>query len=375
MFFHTPDIPTLRLCSLMASTAYAVIFFVLWGRRRTETYLLHWGMSSACYAAALLGFEFDMGFPPTLVAGTCYGLIATSDFLLLTGMRRFDRKPPFRAWMAIPIAATVIGVALPLIFAHGQHTGAVASRVTGSATLAICIMICAWAILVGGRREIGLPRRIVGVALIAYLPGYAVSIGLQYWQAYGAGTFALLPMLQDQVLLAVLNLGLLATPWERALRELKDSAGRDALTGSWNRAALKRRDAALALPANSLFLIDIDHFKVINDTFGHAAGDAVLVAFAARIEMLAHARGGLFVRLGGDEFVLVAPTANDVDARALAEQVRRVPDLATAGLPTYSLSVGLARVRKGEIGLSQAMARADRSLYRAKAGGRDQVAA
>jgi diguanylate cyclase (GGDEF)-like protein len=182
-------------------------------------------------------------------------------------------------------------------------------------------------------------------------------------------------MLQDQVLLGILNLGLLATPWERALRQLRESVLRDALTGAWNRTALKQREADFAAPESSLFLIDIDHFKSINDTFGHAAGDAVLIAFAGRIQALAAERGGMFVRLGGDEFVMVAPTDDDHDARILAEQVRAIPDPSISDLPPYSISIGLARVQPGEISLSLALARADQSLYRAKASGRDQVAA
>jgi diguanylate cyclase (GGDEF)-like protein len=83
----------------------------------------------------------------------------------------------------------------------------------------------------------------------------------------------------------------------------------------------------------------------------------------------------MFVRLGGDEFVMLAPTADDRDARILAEQMRAIPDPSVTGLPPYSISIGVSRVRQGETVLSQALARADASLYRAKARGRDQVAA
>jgi diguanylate cyclase (GGDEF)-like protein len=372
--FLTPDIPTLRLCSLLASAAYATIFIVLWARRRSETYLFHWGASSAIYAIALLCFEYDSGLPAPVAAGLNYGLIALSDFLLVAGMRRFDRQPAFRQWMAIPIAATVVGVALPLMLLP-PGSGLVMSHVLGSVALGGCMVICAVAILAGNKGDLSMPRRIVGIGLLAYGPGYVVSIWVQLWGAFSSTTLDLLPMLQDQVLLGVLNLGLLATPWERALRELKESVLRDALTGVWNRSGLKQHDRELASQANSLLLVDIDHFKTINDTFGHATGDAVLIAFASRVQALAVERGGVFVRLGGDEFVMVAPTADDNDARGLAEQVRAIPDPATSGLPAYSISVGLARVQADEINLSPAMARADLSLYRAKAAGRDQVAA
>jgi len=369
----SPDIPTLRLCSLLESAAYAAIFITFWVRRRDQTYLLHWGMSSVLYALALFGFEFRPGATTPLSSATDYGLVALADFLLITGMRIFDGKPAFRPWMALPILTTALAVALPIAMIPG-HTGLTVSHVLGSIGLGACMVICAIAIL-RGAEDIAAPRRIVGIAMLAYGPGYVVSICIELWGAFGSTTLDLLPMLQDQVLLGVLNLGLLATPWERALRELKESVLRDALTGAWNRAALKQHDAELAQSGTSLFLIDIDHFKKINDTHGHATGDAVLIALSAHVQALVAERGGMFVRLGGDEFVMAAPTADDRDASALAERIRALPDPVSTGLPRFSLSIGQSRVHAAETSLSQAMARADLSLYRAKAGGRDQVAA
>jgi len=369
----TPDIPTLRLCSLLESAAYAAIFITFWLRRREQSYLLHWGMSSVLYAVALFSWEFRPGPATPISSAMDYGLVALSDFLLVTGMRIFDGKPPFRQWMALPILATALAAALPLTLLPGA-SGVTFSHVLGSVGLGACMVICALAILLGGQ-DVATPRRMVGIAMLAYGPGYVISICVELWGSLGSAKLDLLPMLQDQVLLGVLNLGLLATPWERALRELKESALRDALTGAWNRTALKQHDKELARRETSLFLIDIDHFKRINDTHGHAAGDAVLIALSCRVQALAAERGGMFVRLGGDEFVMAAPTADDHDARALAELVRAIPDPDPSGLPPYSLSIGLARVHADETSLSQAMARADLSLYRAKAGGRDQVAA
>jgi len=368
-----PDIPTLRLCSLLESAAYAAIFITFWARRRDQTYLLHWGLSSVLYAMALFGFEYKPGPPTPLSSGMDYGLVALADFLLVSGMRIFDGKPAFRQWMAVPVLATALAAALPLALVSG-HSGLVLSHVLGSVGLGACMVICAAAIL-RSDEDIAAPRRIVGIAMLAYGPGYIISICIELWGSFGSATLDLLPMLQDQVLLGVLNLGLLATPWERALRKLQESVLRDALTGAWNRAALKQHDRELAHPETSLFLIDIDHFKTINDTHGHAAGDAVLIALSAHVQALVAERGGMFVRLGGDEFVMAAPTSDDRDASALAERIRTIPDPVHAGLPVFSLSIGLSRVHGDETSLSQAMARADLSLYRAKAGGRDQVAA
>lgn len=83
----------------------------------------------------------------------------------------------------------------------------------------------------------------------------------------------------------------------------------------------------------------------------------------------------MFVRLGGDEFVMLARTTDEADAYTLAEEVRAMPNPSLTGLPPFSISIGLARVAPNETSLSQALGRADMSLYRAKARGRDQVAA
>jgi diguanylate cyclase (GGDEF)-like protein len=373
--FSSPDLPTLRLCSFLASAAYGALFLILWTRRRRETYLLHWSLSSAFYALALVVFEFGTHLPPGFGSGLGFGLIAGSDLLILSGMRRFDGERPFASWMAAPLTATIVGSMLPLMIGLPPTEASALSRSLGSATLAVCAFVCALAIWMDGRRDGALPRRIVAGALLAYLPGYALSIDLQLSAPLRPDVASIAPLLLRQLLLGILNLGLLATPWERALRQLKESVLRDALTGAWNRTALKQHEGALVLPEMSLFLIDVDHFKSINDTYGHAAGDAVLVAFSGRIQALAAERGGMFVRLGGDEFVMLAPTADDRDAAILAEQIRAMPDPAITGLPPFSISIGVSRVHLGETVLSQALARADASLYRAKASGRNQVAA
>ncbi len=373
--FSPPNLATLRLCSTLESVAYALIFLVLWARRRHETYLIDWGVSSAFYAASLIVFELPLPLPPMIANGIAYGLVAASDLLILSGMRRFDGNPPFAAWMLAPFLLPVLTAMVPWIVWSEPETATYIMRAGSAAALALCMICCIVGILAGRERGGRLPRRIVAAALAAYVPGYVLSMAAQLLHVGDYGGLGLLPMVQDQILLPILNLALLATPWDRAMRTLQDSVLRDALTGAWNRAALKRRDAELAIPSTSLFLIDIDHFKRINDTYGHAAGDSVLIALSGRLEAMAAEHDGLFVRLGGDEFVMVIPTADDGTAQRLAEQVRTVPGPAASGLPAYSLSIGLSRVQSGETGLSSALARADRSLYLAKERGRDQVAA
>ncbi len=170
-----------------------------------------------------------------------------------------------------------------------------------------------------------------------------------------------------------------------ALARIQRLATRDELTGLVNRrAAAQRMHEALAgrtdrgratPPAFSLVLVDIDHFKHINDTLGHAAGDEVLRRFAAAAGEGLRA-GELLARWGGEEFLLVLPGADADCARGAAERLRErlhrldFGDLA-AGL-TVNFSAGVAQCDGGD-SMDETVARADRALYAAKRGGRDRV--
>ena len=152
----------------------------------------------------------------------------------------------------------------------------------------------------------------------------------------------------------------------------------DALTGLLNRRALPSRfeevaqQAALAGQPVSVVLADIDHFKQVNDGFGHAAGDAVLrdVADALRSNLRTFE---LLYRIGGEEFLLLLPGADAASATALAEALRGAVADARPGGFELTCSFGIATA-EGAIALEPLLAAADSALYAAKRGGRDQVA-
>ncbi|RAK26036.1 diguanylate cyclase (GGDEF)-like protein [Actinoplanes lutulentus] len=153
------------------------------------------------------------------------------------------------------------------------------------------------------------------------------------------------------------------------------AATSDALTGLGNRRMFDRRINAAAA-GGSLLLIDVDHFKDINDRFSHGVGDRVLGEIAAVLR--SHCRHDeVAIRFGGDEFAVFLSVGED-DARQIAERIRRVieaRDWSTIvpGL-TVTLSMGLAACRAGEPG-RELYDRADARLYTAKRAGRNQLAA
>lgn len=169
---------------------------------------------------------------------------------------------------------------------------------------------------------------------------------------------------------------------DAALRRLTALAETDPLTALPNRRGFGARagealEAARrdGLPA-CVLLLDLDHFKAINDRHGHPAGDAVLVALAATLEQGLR-RGDVPARLGGEEFAALLPGAALPDAIARAEALRQaiaaaVPHPA-GGEARVTASFGVAPV--GRRGLEAALAAADRALYAAKRNGRDRVEA
>jgi diguanylate cyclase (GGDEF)-like protein len=163
---------------------------------------------------------------------------------------------------------------------------------------------------------------------------------------------------------------------------LQVMAVHDQLTGLYNRhfivEQLERQYEMFGRygSACTIVLIDIDHFKNVNDSFGHAVGDAVLVSFARCVEPLLR-QGDFFGRYGGEEFMLVLPMTDSAAAAQLAQRIRiklKESDLLAGQQHAWcvSASFGVAEIRSGE-SLDSWLVRVDQALYRAKGNGRDCV--
>ncbi|WP_343594262.1 GGDEF domain-containing protein [Paracidovorax wautersii] len=168
----------------------------------------------------------------------------------------------------------------------------------------------------------------------------------------------------------------------RAEEQLQAQAATDPLTGLSNRRNLIARaertlaEARQAGRPTALVIADIDHFKRINDRYGHDAGDQVLVSIGARLLRASRAHD-VVARWGGEEFLILLPDTSAEAAQILAERVRSAVAEApiehhAGGRIEATLSLGVCEVGAGE-SMTSAIARADRALYRSKDAGRDRV--
>jgi two-component system, cell cycle response regulator len=179
---------------------------------------------------------------------------------------------------------------------------------------------------------------------------------------------------------------------EHSLRTVVDEKSRlattDTLTGASNRRYFTRhfnrelKRVQRYGGSLSLLMLDIDHFKLINDRFGHAVGDEVLQEFAKRIGAGLPRESDWFARMGGEEFVVVLPQTPLSGAQIVAEKLRAnvagTPARTLAGSVAVTVSIGVASLeslaaRKVEPTIDAMLDLADRCLYEAKAAGRNRV--
>lgn len=156
----------------------------------------------------------------------------------------------------------------------------------------------------------------------------------------------------------------------------------DALTGLSNRRSFQDalghafHESQRSGKVLSLLLVDIDHFKRVNDVHGHAVGDAVLKGISRRSEASADRPRALACRIWGEEFTLVLPNADPAEATRVAEAIHREVSrwpFGPAGKITVSVGVATSNPQSCSLAREKLYPVADRALYEAKAGGRDQT--
>ena len=335
--------------------------------------LLLGGLSGV--ATPLLGAPFALRVG--LFALTAWGVLALSFGIRL----HYDRavNPALFAWGAVAIlVVTVAAIDMPR---ESQLRFLV---LNGSAALALLPGLDA----ILRRREQGiLDRFLVFAAILTGLQFLARGPLAVVMGGTGASPFVFLDqpyalaVFTIQTVISFLGSAALAMVHVRdTVRDLERASEHDPMTGLLNRRGFDaaasdvvERKARSFRPV-SVVVTDIDHFKSVNDTHGHDAGDRVICALASLLEATAR-KGDLVARMGGEEFVVVMVDAAPEMARLYAEAVRTAlgeMEHRALGGERVTASFGVAELMPGT-NLSEAIASADVALYEAKRAGRDRV--
>ena len=178
-------------------------------------------------------------------------------------------------------------------------------------------------------------------------------------------------------MIVLMNVGILLLVTDRLQIELKHLATHDPLTNALTRRQLntacaaelarcKRKQQSLAL-----LMLDLDHFKTVNDTYGHQAGDRVLIRLVSVVQTVVR-EVDLVARYGGEEFIVLLSDTSLTQAHVVAERIRQ--DFAQSGVaPACTVSIGLTDRQHEDDTIDTLIARADAALYRAKTAGRNRV--
>lgn len=369
----------ISLVNPMMVGVFACMFACIWLRIR-KPYLGYVTAASVIATVLFLIQSFwPFGEAQTNVMVLNIALLAVIVLLSSAALVRIDEAIPVLALLAISICY----LSAVAWFLYIQPSLPVRVHVANLAMVAIL------ALTVRGQlraRTSLADNIIIGVSAMCafYFVWRSIAFVLFEAESLQFGTFTLdlfwtINLLMTLVIAVVLAIGYIVALAHDLYDQIREESLTDQLSGILNRRGFEK--AALSwLKDNpevhaTLVIADIDHFKMINDTYGHAAGDQVISAFGHLLA--SHGGEGYVVgRIGGEEFAVLIPRGVAQEARVYVDTIRQL--LSTQSLPgmphdfRFTVSFGL-RSRSSRETLSDMLRGADRALYSAKADGRDRV--
>lgn len=374
----TLDIMTMFATNSIGLFVFALVFAVAWWRQKEAVYWLSWAAANTILGLSLLLYM--------LAPANGHEAQFLPNCLLVAGFSlRWNAASLFHGFSpSITPLVLPVGLAAMLFVIPGE---AAPAFVYGGINVILTVQgFCVALVFFRGRDE-GLPS---SWGLIAAYVLLAISFGVRALQGWGfdSDVHSFLPhdaILKVHLLLATVHICAsgafaLSIAYERGASNLREAAFRDPLTQLHNRRAFQVEiEKVILANANdpiALAIFDIDHFKRVNDEFGHAAGDEALCLFSQVLQE--NLRPGDFsARVGGEEFVALMPSTSDLDAVVVAERIRETLEARVINCGGQELrltvSVGVSRVEAKVRPLDDVMRRADRSLYLAKERGRNRV--
>ena len=375
----TLDPPTILALTVALAAAAALYLAIEW-RSVREPSLLFW---SAGFATITVGSTLALlrinGF---MMIGIWFanGLLVTAHFLFLLGVARFTQVrvswlwslmvviwfgmlmlPVDQSWSKAMLSVQSLLVALPTLRAsfllrpHGR-------------SLSIGAVQLRYVLLFHGSFY-------VAKAVSVMIPGTLIDL------ASFKGEIIQVSLVEGAMAIMLIALSMTGSERYRREQQIARLAARDPLTTLYNRRALDLRAPRLLAqvsPAQpgALLLIDIDNFKLVNDLFGHNAGDRLLIALSEMIRAVVP-RGALAARLGGDEFVILLNSASTEQivelGSGLREQFSQLAAHTFATPAPVTLSIGANLFDQPPASLTALIEQGDTTLYETKRSGRDSI--
>lgn len=356
----------------------SALFAVIWQRDRGQRQYIWWSLGFCVHATGVL-LVIQRGVIPDFLSIEVANTLALSSFFFwISGLRQCDNRE-LSGWAAVPALIWIAAMMVPDInanFALRVVTYGL-SGTTGYLLLAGSAL--------SSHFSTATDRRLLaGICLVLACNSGAFAVvnlihapqsfdQLRNGTAYGMIAMACL------ISLLVLGAKIVQDQSQQRLRLL---LGKDPLTGVLNRRGMTEAVAEVRSRLGgreqiALLVFDLDHFKKINDTYGHQVGDAVLVEYASAASRIIGSNG-VFSRSGGEEFTAIVPKASLQDAARYAETIRRrladTPIKTDRGPISVTVSIGIAAMPAGEFDFDEMTRQADMALYGAKEAGRNRTA-
>lgn len=370
---------------LLTAVFSIIMLFVLLSLMRSRIPgLRDWLLAIVSAIVALLLFAGRDRIAPVLSFELANTLYSGAICLLYAGFCRFFGRPvPAKTLMG----ALALLIGLLALFHYGYDILRVRIALASLFHGVLCLAIGRLVLRASSNDTARYSCRFTGYMAILFAFCHAVrgvvhGIGIEgLSSAFQSSPLNLLFISLGSMVMPVFAMGIIMIVHNRMMEQAMAAANRDFLTGAWSRRAffeLAERELVRVRRtgrALSLLLFDVDHFKQINDTHGHAAGDCVLQEIVQRAEK--EIRGmDCIARVGGEEFAVLLPETDAAAAMVIAERLRLTlaapPDPAHIRLVPCTVSIGIA-VHTEQESIADLMRRADAALYQAKAGGRNRT--
>lgn len=377
------DIPTLLIVLATVLSLTSIALAMTWRLNHEVPGLAQWTMGHVTISVGILLMVGQNQWHPLISIVLANVLIGSGYGLSVAGSRAFFGRDPAVMWRLAPVLVLVAAGLTWFSLAAPSLAGRIV--LASSLYVALCVLAVREFQRHGGLARVTSRYMMVVFSLFAVAMVARIATTLIFpsrGTVLSGGIMEQMTFYNGIVQGILIALGYIILTTERLQQELREQAALDPLTGIFNRRAFfeaasgRIAEAVRARQPVSLLAVDLDHFKRINDGFGHGVGDRVLRHFVrtARRELREQ---DTMARFGGEEFVALLPRVCVAEAEGVAERLARrfadAPLVVDGRRVEATVSVGVAELDAGRERLEGLLERADDALYRAKSRGRNQV--